>query len=155
MRKQITFPKTPSTTSQKRQSNCKSSLYWHQKLLCGIFRSRPLLLFLVCHRIVPKSFQQTRIYRSRISFKWTLLKCVPLNICLMLGSFQLSLDWRGSENFDLRKTHNVYSTTVHRLHSENSSYLERRILKFAGSVSQCVPGTCFNELLLLSWLYLI
>ena len=38
----------------------------------------------------------------------------------MLGSFQLSLDWRGSENFDLRKTHNVYSTTLHRLHSENS-----------------------------------
>ena len=65
----------------------------------------------------------------------------------MLGSFQLSLDWRGSENFDLRTTHNVYSTTLHRLHSENSSYLERRILKFAGSVSQCVPGTCFNELL--------
>ena len=52
----------------KRQSNCESSLYWHQKLLCGIFRSRPLLLFLVCHRIVPKSSEQKRIYRIRVSF---------------------------------------------------------------------------------------
>ena len=41
----------------------------------------------------------------------------------MLGSFQLSFDWRGSENFDLRKTHKVYSTgcilkTPHTLDAE-------------------------------------
>ena len=61
----------------------------------------------------------------------------------MLGSFQLSLDWRGSENYDLRKTQNVYSTGCIRKtpHTLNAEYQNSQAVYFN------VPGTCFNELL--------